>query len=307
LRRALARQAGLTYKAFAARVRVSYAKVAEYQRRGVVHFHAIIRLDWPNGPTSAPPAWATLTVLTAAIDQAVRNVHLDTPAAPSLPARTVAWGREVDTRPVTTSGDLTDSKVAAYVAKYATTAAECTGTLDRRITPADQLDTLPIRYHARRHIAACIRLSKLSGLEYLRLAAWAHMLGFRGHFATKSRTYSITLGSLRGERAAHQRDQAIAAGLMPDLDGDTALVLTDWHFAGREQPPHLPLTGGCGMTRLLLTVPEAADALAISRSKLYVLLASGAVASIRIDGSRRIPLTVLEAYVSGLLAERTAA
>jgi excisionase family DNA binding protein len=52
------------------------------------------------------------------------------------------------------------------------------------------------------------------------------------------------------------------------------------------------------MTRLLLTVPEAAEALAISRSKLYELLASGAVDSIRIDGSRRIPLTALEAYIS---------
>jgi hypothetical protein len=54
LRRALARQAGLTSKALAAQVRVSYAKVAEYQRRGVVHFHAIIRLDGPAGPTTAP-------------------------------------------------------------------------------------------------------------------------------------------------------------------------------------------------------------------------------------------------------------
>ncbi|MBV9092455.1 MAG: helix-turn-helix domain-containing protein [Streptosporangiaceae bacterium] len=61
------------------------------------------------------------------------------------------------------------------------------------------------------------------------------------------------------------------------------------------------------MTRLLLTVPEAAEALAISRSKLYELLASGAIASIRIDGSRRIPLTALEDYVSRLLTERTAA
>ena len=61
------------------------------------------------------------------------------------------------------------------------------------------------------------------------------------------------------------------------------------------------------MTRLLLTVPEAAEALAISRSKLYELLASGAIVSIRIDGSRRIPLTSLEEYVSRLLAERTAA
>ena len=61
------------------------------------------------------------------------------------------------------------------------------------------------------------------------------------------------------------------------------------------------------MPRLLITVPEAAKALAISRSKLYELLASGAIASIRIDGSRRIPLTALEEYVSRLLAERTAA
>ena len=61
------------------------------------------------------------------------------------------------------------------------------------------------------------------------------------------------------------------------------------------------------MTRLLLTVPEAAKALAISRSKLYELLASGAVVSIRIDGARRIPLTALEDYISRLLTERTAA
>ena len=61
------------------------------------------------------------------------------------------------------------------------------------------------------------------------------------------------------------------------------------------------------MPRLLLTVPETAEALAISRSKLYELLASGEIASIRIDGSRRIPLTALEQYVCRLLAERTAA
>ena len=55
------------------------------------------------------------------------------------------------------------------------------------------------------------------------------------------------------------------------------------------------------MTRLLLTVPEAAKALAISRSKLYELLASNAVASIRIDGSRRVPVEALQTYVAQLL------
>jgi excisionase family DNA binding protein len=56
-----------------------------------------------------------------------------------------------------------------------------------------------------------------------------------------------------------------------------------------------------------LTVPEAAEALAISRSKLYELLASGAIASVRIDGSRRIPIKALEEYVSCLLVATTAA
>ncbi len=55
LRRALARQAGLTAKTLAAQMRVSFTKVAEYQRRGVVHFHAIIRLDGPAGPVTGPP------------------------------------------------------------------------------------------------------------------------------------------------------------------------------------------------------------------------------------------------------------
>ena len=239
LRRALARQAGLTNKALAAQVRVSYAKVAEYQRRGVVHFHAIIRLDGPAGPTTPAPSWATVALLTAAIDQAARGVNLQTPALPGLPAPTLAWGRELDTRPITTSGDLTDSKVAAYVAKYATKAAECTGTLDRRLTSTDKLADLPVRDHARRLIAECLRLSKLPGLDDLRLDTWAHMLGFGGHFSTKSRAYSITLGSLRADRAEYQREYAIAAGLQPNLP-DSALILARWQFVGRGQVPAIP-------------------------------------------------------------------
>lgn len=239
LRRALARQAGMTGTALAAQLRVSYAKVAEYQRRGVVHFHAIIRLDGPAGPATAPPAWATLDMLTGAIVQAASTVHLETPAAPGLPARTLYWGREHDIRPVTATGDLTDAKVAAYVAKYATKAAECTGTLDRRITPADRLADLPIREHARRLIAACLRLGRLPALSGLRLTAWAHMLGFRGHFSTKSRSYSTTLSALRTDRAQHQRDNSLAASLWPVSDSETTLVIAHWQFAGQGPPPAL--------------------------------------------------------------------
>ncbi|HEY9391439.1 MAG TPA: replication initiator, partial [Mycobacteriales bacterium] len=48
LRRTLAHRAGLTTTTFAKRCRVSFVKVAEYQRRAVVHFHALVRLDAPG-------------------------------------------------------------------------------------------------------------------------------------------------------------------------------------------------------------------------------------------------------------------
>ena len=60
------------------------------------------------------------------------------------------------------------------------------------------------------------------------------------------------------------------------------------------------------MTRLLLTVPESAEALAISRSKLYELLAAGLVRSVHIDGSRRVPIEALETYVATLLDQEEA-
>jgi hypothetical protein len=54
LPRHLARLAGVTQKQRRAELRVRYVKVAEDQARGVVHFHAVIRLDAP-GDGHAPP------------------------------------------------------------------------------------------------------------------------------------------------------------------------------------------------------------------------------------------------------------
>ena len=48
LPRHLARRLGITQKRLRALVRIRYVKVAEYQARGVVHFHAVIRLDAPG-------------------------------------------------------------------------------------------------------------------------------------------------------------------------------------------------------------------------------------------------------------------
>lgn len=57
------------------------------------------------------------------------------------------------------------------------------------------------------------------------------MLGFRGHFSTKSRRYSTTLGALRNARAKWRRAQAAAASTN-DCQPDTTYVLAHWVFAG---------------------------------------------------------------------------
>jgi excisionase family DNA binding protein len=54
------------------------------------------------------------------------------------------------------------------------------------------------------------------------------------------------------------------------------------------------------MDKLLLTAPEAARALGISRSKLYELLRDGEIRSVRIGRSRRVPWAALGAYVASL-------
>ena len=54
---ALARAVRQLGKQHGVKLRVSYGKVAEYQARGVVHFHALLRLDLvdPTDPDARPP------------------------------------------------------------------------------------------------------------------------------------------------------------------------------------------------------------------------------------------------------------
>ena len=67
LPRHLARLPGVTQKDLRALVRIRFVKVAEYQARGVVHFHAVIRLDAPARTTSPRPPAITADLLCDAI------------------------------------------------------------------------------------------------------------------------------------------------------------------------------------------------------------------------------------------------
>ncbi|WP_336113486.1 replication initiator [Streptomyces sp. PTD9-10] len=234
LRREVAKRAGLTQRDFREHARVSFAKVAEYQKRGAVHFHAVIRIDGPGGGDTPPPVWATAELLTDAIQAATAAVRVDGPVIDGR-AHAFVFGRQLDVRTIRSADfsggqELTERAVAAYIAKYATKGAEtATGALDRPLKFFAELAQLDISDHARQLIRAAWTLGARKDLEHLRLRAWAHMLGFRGHFSTKSRRYSTTLGALRDARAEWRRAQAVAD---PQTVQDTTLVLAHWVYAG---------------------------------------------------------------------------
>ena len=54
------------------------------------------------------------------------------------------------------------------------------------------------------------------------------------------------------------------------------------------------------MDKLLLTPEEAAEMLSIGRSKLYELLATGELTSIRLGGCRRVPTDAIRQFVAQL-------
>ncbi|MGB5934507.1 MAG: replication initiator [Ornithinimicrobium sp.] len=223
---------------------VQYAKVAEQQRRGVIHFHALIRLDGPKtmqGFACAPgtlDAAVLARLVGAAAGTAVKTAP---PVAEGDTARVLRFGTQLDARPVTArrrdgldSDGLSAEQVAGYLAKYATKAATDTHgsqstahLVQLRSVARDLADTADI-----------------DG-DYALLGEWVHMLGFRGHFSSKSRRYSVTLGQLRRARARFVRITAQAerdgtpldvadleARLMADDDQVTTLVVSQWSYAG---------------------------------------------------------------------------
>ncbi|WP_315093228.1 helix-turn-helix domain-containing protein [uncultured Cellulomonas sp.] len=52
--------------------------------------------------------------------------------------------------------------------------------------------------------------------------------------------------------------------------------------------------------KVLLTPDEAARALGISRSKVYELILTRTLESVKIGACRRVPVDALDAYVEGL-------
>jgi hypothetical protein len=268
--RTLGRLVGLQEGELRRLVRISYAKVAEFQRRGAIHFHAVIRLDAATdcrcaGCLAPPPDRLTAALLEKALRAAVAAVGVACPMLDEGPARYARWGEQFDVRNITRAdgdaGELSAEQVAGYIAKYATKATESFGAgLDRRLSAddLDRLDKLPV------HVAELVRAAwELGGrpeLDGLRLRAWAHMLGFRGHWSTKSRRYSTTFTVLRRARVAFAKRRRARDGIPLDAwgrpeDDQAVVVVASWVFAGSGyateasggwpcRPPLVPVNSG---------------------------------------------------------------
>jgi len=248
LYRALAQLVGVSEAELRRLVRVSFAKVAEYQRRGAVHFHAIIRLDAATdcgcpACVAPPPAGFTAELLERAIRQTATTVSVPCPMVDEDQGviLTARWGEQLDVRRITEAGDegeLSAEQVAGYVAKYASKATEALGvTLDHRLGDGD-LDELEVPAHVGELVRACWELGGRPSLVGLRLRKWAHMLGFGGHFSTKSRRYSTTLGALRRARVAfatrRRRGNTVPLDTWGRPEDDQAvIVVASWAYLGR--------------------------------------------------------------------------
>jgi hypothetical protein len=123
--------------------------VIEFQERGSVHFHVVIRLDGvdPDDPAAIVQAggeWATVEVLEEAIRAAAERAQVVAPDG-----RRIAWGGQLDIEPIG-AGDATEDagldsddgseKIPQYVTKacgriasYTTKGAEAAGTVDHAI------------------------------------------------------------------------------------------------------------------------------------------------------------------------------
>jgi hypothetical protein len=144
-------------------LRVSFVKVAEYQRRAVVHYHTLIRLDATDNDDTATTGASDIAMspieLATLVRHAANQIRLPVTANPAATPFTeregliVRFGAQIDTQPLTATGDTTKPglarRVAAYLAKHTTKSVAEFGIAARRIRPA-AIGELNVPPHTRR-------------------------------------------------------------------------------------------------------------------------------------------------------------
>ena len=144
------------------RVRVSYVKVAEYQRRGSLHFHCVIRLDRAQPRDTADlvsrrPAFSRRPAVRGGARRGRASVRPRSRARRDVDGRRGSGGGSSwRSRPLEAAAGEA-SKCAGYIAKYATKSTEVVGGLMYRLGASD-LAGLRVRDHVRRYVECAWRL-----------------------------------------------------------------------------------------------------------------------------------------------------
>jgi len=160
LARHLAKLTGMTQKRLHEQVRVSYVKVAEYQHRGLVHLHPIIRLDrgmpaYRAQELRAPDRRFTTQLLEDALRGAVEAVGVTVPK--ELGAGTIGWGEQLDVEQLSSDDEPRRGK-ASYLAKYTTKSTEQAGGLLHRIA-REEVEHVQISDHGRGYLRTAFTLN----------------------------------------------------------------------------------------------------------------------------------------------------
>jgi hypothetical protein len=230
--RALGNLVGLSVRTIAKQVRLSYVKVIEFQRRGSVHVHAVVRLDSHGDEHGLPQERFTSDLLAAALELAARRVSAPCAGSSEPEADRARWGSEIDVAIITDEG-AGRRRAAAYLAKYSAKSTEDEGLLDHRLR-AGVPDGLELSPQLRSLVETAWRLGGEPGRRDLRLRAWAHTAGHKGHFLTKTRRFSTTFASLRADRKQWQiekkRDGEESAE--HEMDDEAAGIVSEWTFVG---------------------------------------------------------------------------
>jgi len=194
-------------------------KVVELQRRGVPHFHAVIRLDAatdPDQPPAAPDTAVTAGEFAQLVHLAARRARLTIPATDGDGnPRQVVFGEQTDTQTLTrapsavpgsdatstadagpppSTGARAGRPIAAYLAKYVTKSVSEFGLSPRRMSPA-AIARLDVSDHIRAILTTIMDFA--AHPDYADMQRWLHTLGYRGHITTNSRRFSTTMGNLR--------------------------------------------------------------------------------------------------------------
>jgi hypothetical protein len=229
LYREVARNADISVPQLRRTARLSYIKVAEFQARGLVHLHAVVRADGGSGPDEEPPSRLDAATLSDAIGRVLPAAGVPMPAVRGTDLRRARWGAQHDVRVLLSDDSADATAIAAYVAKYSVKTADGSAGLAHRIRSLAYLE----RLNARPHLVAMAKTAWTLGcrkdLAYLRLRGHAHTFGYRGQFASKSVRFSTTFAALRAARADYVR-----AGRCGDFDPDHDFEFDGgWRYAGR--------------------------------------------------------------------------